>query len=86
MGANRCVSHSLSGEYERLIMDCIYCGKPVLPARWEAGYEYCMSPECAHELRERADQYRLILMPKQGFTYVSADSPDLLYGKSSGRA
>jgi len=66
-------------------MDCIYCGKPVVPARWEAGYEYCMAPECAHELRERAEQYRLILMPKQGFTYVKADSPDLLSGKSSGR-
>jgi hypothetical protein len=44
-----------------------------------------MAPECAHELRERAEQYRLILMPKQGFTYVKSDSPDLLNGKSSGR-
>ena len=46
-------------------MDCIYCGQPVLPARWEAGYEYCMAPECAHQLRERAQDYRLILVPKQ---------------------
>ena len=55
------------------------------PERWEAGYEYCMAPECAHQLRERAEQYRLILVPKQGFTYVEADSPHLLSGKSSGR-
>lgn len=67
-------------------MECIYCGKPVLQARWEAGYEYCMSADCAYELQERRDAYRLILMPKQGFTYVSSDSPDLLHGKSSGRA
>lgn len=67
-------------------MDCIYCGDPVLPARWEAGYHYCMSPNCAHELRERASQYRLILVPKQGFTYVEANSPHLLDGRSSGRS
>jgi hypothetical protein len=66
-------------------MDCSVCGSPVLPARWEAGYDYCMSPDCAQQLRERASNYRLILVPKQGFTYVEADSPDLLNGKSSGR-
>lgn len=67
-------------------MDCSVCGKPVLPARWEAGYHYCFDPNCAHELRERQDKYRLILMPKQGFTYVQANSPDLRDGKSSGRS
>jgi hypothetical protein len=66
-------------------MDCIYCGQPVLLARWEAGYNYCMSASCSHQLRERREEYRLILMPKQGFTYVKSDSPDLLSGKSSGR-
>ena len=66
-------------------MDCIYCGKPVDPERWEAGYNYCMSANCAHKLRERRGRYRLILMPKQGFTYVDSDSPDLFNGKSSGR-
>jgi hypothetical protein len=85
MGANRCVSHSLSGEYERIVMDCIHCGQPVLQARWEAGYHYCFNPICAHELRSRQEQYRLVLLPKQGFTYVEADSPHLLDGKSSGR-
>ena len=66
-------------------MNCIYCGQPVMPERWEAGYNYCMDSECAHQLRERASQYRLILVPKQGFTYVESDSPHLLSGKSSGR-
>ena len=66
-------------------MDCIHCGQPVHPERWELGYQYCMSAECAYEVRERAKKYVLILVPKQGFTYVPADSNDLLTGKSSGR-
>jgi hypothetical protein len=66
-------------------LSCIYCGQPVLQARWEAGYHYCFNPICAHELRSRQEQYRLILVPKQGFTYVEADSPHLLEGRSSGR-
>jgi hypothetical protein len=66
-------------------MNCVVCGKPVLQARWELGYDYCMDSLCAHELRERASKYRLILIPKQGFTYVESDSPHLLSGKSSGR-
>jgi len=70
---------------ERIVMDCIYCGQPVLLERWQLGYNYCMSANCAHELRERRKDYRLILMPKQGFGIVKKDSPDLLNGKSSGR-
>ena len=67
-------------------MDCIYCGQPVMPERWEAGYEYCMAKPCvASALNGSMDKYRLILMPKQGFGIVLADSPDLLNGKSSGR-
>lgn len=66
-------------------MNCVVCGQPVLQARWELGYDYCMEGDCAHELRERASKYRLILVPKQGFTYVEASSPLLLDGKSSGR-
>jgi len=55
-------------------------------ARWETGYEYCMSKDCVSKgIRERQAGFRLILMPKQGFTYVSVDSPDLLNGRSSGR-
>jgi len=65
---------------------CIYCGQPVLQARIEADYDYCMSPDCvAQALQARQSNIRLILMPKQGFTYVFSDSNDLKYGKSSGR-
>ena len=65
---------------------CIYCGQPVAQARIELGYEYCMSPDCVSKaLQARQSNMRLILMPKQGFTYVFSDSPDLLNGKSSGR-
>ena len=67
-------------------MDCTVCGSPVLAGRWEIGYRYCFDPNCAHELRERASKYVLIILPKQGFTYVEADSPHLLDGKSSGRS
>lgn len=67
-------------------MICKYCGQPVLPERWELGYEYCMSKQCvASALNGSLDDYRLILMPKQGFAIVSSNSPDLLNGKSSGR-
>lgn len=65
---------------------CIYCGQPVPQARIEADYDYCMSSDCvAKALQERQSRLRLILMPKQGFTYVFSDSNDLLHGKSSGR-
>jgi hypothetical protein len=65
----------------------MYCGEPVLPERWELGYEYCMSKQCvASALNGSLDGYRLILMPKQGFAIVSSNSPDLKYGKSSGRS
>jgi hypothetical protein len=65
-------------------MNCISCGEPVNPARWELGYQNCMKPECAGP--SKLENYRLILVPKQGFTYVEKDSPYLLDGKSSGRA
>ena len=67
-------------------MDCINCGQPVIEARVELGLNYCMSKDCVvNALIERQRNYRLVLMPKQGFTYVSVDSDDLLNGKSSGR-
>ena len=28
---------------------CIKCGKPVNPARWELGYNICMSSACANK-------------------------------------
>jgi len=67
-------------------MECIYCATSVAQERYDAGYPYCMAGECVSKgLRDRRLGFRLILMPKQGFTYVSADSPDLLNGRSSGR-
>lgn len=67
-------------------MNCMHCGQPVSQERYEAGYEYCMDKSCVVKaLQARQDNLRLILMPKQGFTYVFKDSPDLKNGKSSGR-
>jgi hypothetical protein len=67
-------------------MDCIYCGQPIPELRAEAGYAYCMDKACVVKgLRERQSNLRLILMPKQGFTYVFKDSDDLKHGRSSGR-
>jgi len=67
-------------------MECVVCGEPVNPARWELGYHYCMKPSCGSMQPTKLDNYRLILMPKQGFTFVLADSPDLKdNNKSSGR-
>jgi hypothetical protein len=67
-------------------MKCIYCEADVPEERYEAGYGYCMAKDCiAISLRQRQSEYRVILMPKQGFGIVKADSPDLLNGRSSGR-
>lgn len=67
-------------------MNCVTCGNPVNPERWELGYFYCMSRRCltANGIAGR-ENYRLMLVPKQGFTIVHKDSPDLKNGKSSGR-
>lgn len=68
-------------------MNCIYCSQPVPEPRYEAGIEYCMGKACVSKaLSSRQANLRLILMPKQGFAYVFADSDDLKYGKSSGRS
>ena len=67
-------------------MNCIHCSQPVPQPRAEAGIKYCMDKSCVVvALQERQSNLRLILMPKQGFTYVFADSDDLKHGKSSGR-
>jgi hypothetical protein len=66
-------------------MKCIVCNEPVHPDRWEMGYHYCMKRECQATQPSKLDNYRLILMPKQGFTFVTKDSEDLKHGKSSGR-
>lgn len=67
-------------------MECVICSAPVAEGRWELGYDYCTDKDCvATALVERRSKLRLIHMPKQGHAYVFADSPDLKYGKSSGR-
>ena len=66
-------------------MNCILCGAPVAPDRWEIGRDKC--PPCGSAIAnaEVARDYRLIILPKQGFGIVEKGSPDLLNGKSSGR-
>ena len=66
-------------------MNCTVCNDPVHPDRWAIGYHYCMKRECADTQPSKMDNYRLILVPKQGFTYVSANDEALKNGKSSGR-
>jgi hypothetical protein len=66
-------------------MQCIHCGQPVSPARWEIGRNTCPPCGSANAVSDVARDYRLVLNPKQGFGIVSKDSPDLLNGKSSGR-
>ena len=66
-------------------MDCINCGQPVSPARWEIGRHTCLSCGSSEARQTIQNEFRLILMPKQGFAYVSKDSNDLKNGKSSGR-
>ena len=67
-------------------MRCIYCGNEFNQLRYEAGYEYCMDKNCVSKgISGRMAEFRLVLMPKQGFTYVFADSNDLNNGRSSGR-
>jgi hypothetical protein len=67
-------------------MDCIVCGTAVVPDRWDIGKRTCHSCGSAQALELVQDEFRLILMPKQGFGIVKKDSPDLLNGKSSGRS
>ena len=66
-------------------MDCINCGQPVPQARWETGRHTCLSCGSAQARQTIQEEFRLILMPKQGFGIVSSDSDDLKHGKSSGR-
>jgi len=66
-------------------MNCINCGQPVHPERWELGRHTCLSCGSLQARQVIQDEFRLILMPKQGFTFVLSDSDDLKNGKSSGR-
>lgn len=65
---------------------CIYCGTEYSIARQKCGYDWCMDKVCVSKgIAGAMANYRLVLMPKQGFTYVAVDSPDLKHGRSSGR-
>lgn len=67
-------------------MKCWFCDQIVPQERYEAGYSYCMARACVSKgMQQRRENVRLILMPKQGFTYVFSNSNDLQGGKSSGR-
>ena len=67
-------------------MNCIYCDAEFSLERYEIGYAYCKDKSCVVKaLQARQANVRLILMPKQGFTYVFSNSDDLKHGKSSGR-
>lgn len=67
-------------------MQCVVCGADVPEGRQALGYDYCMDKDCVTmALAHRKANLRLVLMPKQGFTYVFADSDDLKHGKSSGK-
>ena len=67
--------------------NCIYCGNTYSDARAELGYQYCLTRECQTQgLSGFAKDWRLVLVPKQGFMWVRADSDDLkINNKSSGR-
>lgn len=69
-------------------MECDFCHDSVSQDRWDAGYTYCQQPNCVQQgLVLRRSEYRLILVPKQGFTYVLKNDPALKQaGRSSGRA
>jgi hypothetical protein len=65
---------------------CVFCGVDVPTERVEvAGKAYCMAEQCISKGSDFAEKYRLMLMPKQGFTYVTVDDPALKQGRSSGR-
>lgn len=70
------------------MLSCPFCRGHVPTPRFLAGYTYCTDTNCvAQGLRTRRDGYRLVLMPKQGFTYVSVNDPNLkTIGRSSGRS
>lgn len=68
-------------------MECIICSAPVAEERWELGYNYCMDRKCVSQaLSHRKANMRIVLLPKQGYTYAFEGSKDLKgNGKSSGR-
>lgn len=67
-------------------MKCRFCGDPLSEARAEIGKDYCMAKNCqAHHQREWNQQYTVVLVPKQGFTWVERDRVKETSGRSSGK-
>jgi len=68
---------------------CIFCNDDVPAERVEQiGKAYCIAESCVRmgsKDSSFADRYRLVLVPKQGFTYVTVDDPVLKQGRSSGK-
>jgi len=54
--------------------------------RVETGRLYCMDPYCvARASRKWAEDWRMVLVPKQGYTWMRADDDAIKQGRSSGR-
>lgn len=67
---------------------CVFCDVEIPAERVEVlGKAYCIAEQCVRQGSDGsfANKYRLVLVPKQGFTYVSVDDPVLKQGRSSGR-
>lgn len=62
---------------------CPNCGVPVLKARWELGYEYCVNPLCIKKLgKNKNNLYERPPMPEEMDELSPYDLDDVasLYG------
>jgi hypothetical protein len=67
-------------------MKCWFCDNIVPQGRIDIGKRYCMDRACVSKgMAGNGDNVRLVLMPKQGFTYVFSNSSDVRSSRSSGR-
>ncbi len=56
-------------------MLCKNCNEPILPReRWEeAGFDYCLDPECYKTVGRRVTGVAVVMLHKQGFNLVPID-------------
>ena len=67
-------------------MKCKYCDNEVPQERVDIGKDYCTHDWCVAEAAKKwALDWRLVLVPKQGYTWVKAEDVSLQSGRSSGR-